>query len=166
MSVYSIFTMYGLNIAPSKAIRNRFRQNFHILDRCTKFGGNYCDFDGGFVGGRIAAALRPLQNGTGRTHTGGQSRPPLLPVIPSQSADWRGNPSPQKRKTDCRVATLLAMTARRCRADGTTGTPSPTTNNAAPRMGCRAFSVYVVTQHRRRRVIFAAWLEREPRGKC
>ena len=54
---------------------------------------------------------------------GGQSRPPLLPVIPSQSADWRGNPSPQKRKTDCRVATLLAMTARRCRADGT---PSPT----------------------------------------
>ena len=54
---------------------------------------------------------------------GGQSRPPLLPVIPSQSADWRGNPSPQKRKTDCRVATLLAMTTRRCRADGT---PSPT----------------------------------------
>ena len=54
---------------------------------------------------------------------GGQSRPPLLPVIPSQSADWRGNPSPQKRKTDCRGATLLAMTARRCRA---VGTPSPT----------------------------------------
>ena len=30
---------------------------------------------------------------------------------------------PSKRGTDCRVAALLAMTARRCRADGT---PSPT----------------------------------------
>ena len=70
-----------------------------------------------------------------------------FPVIPSQCEHWRGNPSPQKRKTDCRVATrreastlgvLLAMTARRCRADGTSypkgicsaalhcRTPSPT----------------------------------------
>ena len=39
----------------------------------------------------------------------------------------------------------------------------PQKNNAAPRMGRRAFSVRV--WHRRRRVIFAAWLEREPRGK-
>ena len=39
VSVHSIFTMYGLNIAPSKNVRNRFRRNFHILDRCTKFGG-------------------------------------------------------------------------------------------------------------------------------
>ena len=31
-----------------------------------------------------------------------------------------------KRETDCRVAALLAMTARRCRADGTSRTPSPT----------------------------------------
>ena len=70
-----------------------------------------------------------------------------FPVIPSRCEHWRGNPSPQKRKTDCRVATrreastlgvLLAMTARRCRADGTSypkgicsatlhcRTPSPT----------------------------------------
>ena len=30
-----------------------------------------------------------------------------------------------KRETDCRVAALLAMTARRCRADGTSRTPCP-----------------------------------------
>ena len=59
------------------------------------------------------------------------------------------------------------LTARRCRADGTSypkgicsaarhgRTPSPTANNAAPRKGRRAFSVHV--WHRRRRVIFAAF---------
>ena len=61
-----------------------------------------------------------------------------FPVIPSQCEHRCGNPSPQKRKTDCRVATRLAMTARRRRADGTSypkgicsaalhcRTPSPT----------------------------------------
>ena len=29
-----------------------------------------------------------------------------FPVIPSQCEHWRGNPSPQKRKTDCRCAPL------------------------------------------------------------
>ena len=38
----------------------------------------------------------------------------------------------------------------------------PQKNNAAPRMGRRAFSVHV--WHRRRRVIFAALSKREPRG--
>ena len=32
------------------SIVNNFRRNFHILDRCTKFGGNCCDFDGGICG--------------------------------------------------------------------------------------------------------------------
>ena len=32
------------------SIVNNFRRNFQILDRCTKFDGNYCDFDGGICG--------------------------------------------------------------------------------------------------------------------
>ena len=53
-----------------------------------------------------------------------------FPVILSQCEHWRGNPSPPPKKTDCRGAArreastlgvLLAMTARRCRADGTSG---------------------------------------------
>ena len=40
---------------------------------------------------------------------------------------------------------------------------TPQKNNAAPRKGCRAFSVHV--WHRRRRVIFAALCKREPRGE-
>ena len=50
------------------------------------------------------------------------------------------------------------LTARRCRADGTSGRRPLqvySKNNAAPRKGRRAFSVHV--WHRRRRVIFAAF---------
>ena len=63
---------------------------------------------------------------------------PLLVALSFRAGDQchrRGNPYPQARGTDCRVAArreasalgvLLAMTARRCRADGTSRTPSPT----------------------------------------
>ena len=80
-----------------------------------------CHFVGGGVLQWSAAEQMPL----------GYDVP--FPVIPSQSADWRGNPSPQKRKTDCRVATLLAMTAWRCRADGI---PSRRAGPACPAEKC------------------------------
>ena len=33
------YAIDGQNIALLRPLRNRFRRNFHILDRCTKFGG-------------------------------------------------------------------------------------------------------------------------------
>ena len=72
---------------------------------------------------------------------GGRPCPPCMTAAPCRAGPMCpavtgvGIRLSQKRKTDCRVATrreastlgvLLAMTARRCRADGTAKTPSPT----------------------------------------
>ena len=53
------YAIDGQNIALLRPLRNRFRRNFHILDRCTKFCGELLRFWRRFVEGeRIAAALR------------------------------------------------------------------------------------------------------------
>ena len=71
--------------------------------------GNCCDFGGGCGDG----LPRRCADGTGRV-----VRPYFLSFRASPQTGV-GIRLPKKRKTDCRVATLLAMTARRCRADGT-----------------------------------------------
>ncbi len=48
-------------------------------------------------------------------------KPTPLSFRTSDRCHWCGNPSLPKGGADCRVASLLAMTARRCRADGTSG---------------------------------------------
>ena len=63
---------------------------------------------------------------------GGRPCPPCMTAAPCRAGPMCpavtgvGIRLPQKGKADCRVATLLAMTARRCRAVGTAKTPSPT----------------------------------------
>ena len=73
---------------------------------------------------RVYTAGGFLSNSGGRT----ESSAPTHLVIASQSADWRGNPFPYKGKDGFprQCEQWLGMTARRCRADGTSGTPSPT----------------------------------------
>ena len=74
--------------------------------------------------------------------------------------------SEQKKKRPRAFLFLCKQWRGKNRVDRDGGDAVPYTrfnkNNAAPRKGRRAFSVHV--WHRRRRVIFAAWLEREPRG--
>ena len=77
---------------------------------------------------RIApgGAREPRPTGCGGRMGRTGSFAPTHLVIARQSADWRGH--------------WLGMTARRCRADGTSGTPSPThlviASQSAPRSKC------------------------------
>ena len=78
-------------------------------------------FDSPFVG--ADDSVRPFCTHSLRFRRG---RCPHRPAVPlsfraSDRVTGVGIRLPQKRKTDCRVAVLLAMTARRCRADGTSG---------------------------------------------
>ena len=53
--------------------------------------------------------MHGVQRGSASCHSefvGANDSVRPFPVIPSQCEHWRGNPSPQKRKTDCRFAPL------------------------------------------------------------